>query len=117
MAKRVNSVAIPIVPDLAFVTKWEPKPDRTMQVDFEGISFRYAILDDKPAPLCQMVMPYGHNELRWVTRGGHMAHQYLTKDEPVLYRFAGDEDWNWLSLNTYKDCLRYNSEKLECQKE
>ena len=111
---RVVSTPYPMVPDLAFVLNWEPKPDRTMQVDFEGVSFRYSILDDKPAPLCQMVMPSHGGELRWVTRSGQQAHQYLTKKDPFLYRREGDTEWRWLSLKTYKDCLRYDSDVKKC---
>ena len=114
LLSRANSNSLPRVPDLIFVLNWGPQPDRTMQVDFEGASFRYSILDDKPAPLCQMVMPTREGELRWVTRSGQQAHQYLTKREPFLYRVAGDTEWRWFSLKTYRDCLRYDSDEKPC---
>ncbi len=114
LLSRENSISSPTVPDLAYVVNWKPQPDRTMQVDFEGASFRYTILDDKPAPLCQMVMPTRDGELRWITRSGHQAHQYLTKKEPFLYREAGDTEWRWLSLKSYRDCLRYDSDEKKC---
>ena len=101
------------MPSLDMVLDWNPMPDRTLQVDFEGIAFRYHILDDKPAPNCQMVVKLPHNELRWVTRPNQQAHQYLTKAEPFLYKRAGDSEWLWLSLKTYKDCP-WNT--VECQK-
>jgi hypothetical protein len=106
----------PNVPPLEMALDWKPMPDRTMQVDFEGVSFRYEILDEKPAPHCSSVLRLPHNELRWVTRPSNQAHQYLTKGEPLLYRRFGDTEWLWLSLKTYKDCVKYDSDKLECKK-
>lgn len=108
--------SFPKVPPLEMALNWEPMPDRTLQVDFEEVSFRYEILDDKPAPSCQMVLRLPYEELRWVTRPSQQAHQYLTKAEPTLYKMNGDNEWLWLSLKTYKDCINYDWDKLQCRK-
>ena len=102
---------LPVVPPFQEMLDWRPQPDRTMEVVFPGVSFRYSILDYKPAPNCQAVVEVvGTKELRWVTHAGIFAHQYLTRNSPMLFKRAGEAEWHWLNIKTY--------EEIEpCQKE
>lgn len=98
------SYELPGVPDFEEMLDWKPKPDRTIEVTFENVSFRYSILDWKPAPDCQAVTENTRTqELRWVTHSGMHAHQYLTKNTPMLYRKRDSAQWYWLNLKTYKE--------------
>ena len=104
--KAVNSDihAISRLPPFEEMLDWKPKPDRTIEVTFENVSFRYSILDWKPAPDCQAVTENTRTkELRWVTHSGMHAHQYLTKNKPMLYKKRGSAEWYWLNLKTYKE--------------
>ena len=95
---------LPKVPPFEEMLDWRPQPDRTMEVVFPGISFRYSILDYKPAPNCQAVVEMvGTKELRWVTNAGIFAHQYLTRNSPMLFKRAGEAEWHWLNIKTYKE--------------
>ena len=99
---------MPVVPPFEQATGWYPLPDRTLLVEFDGIAFRYQILDNKPAPHCQAVvqLPRSQNhELRWITQG-FINHQYLTTGTPSFYKELGNEEWLWGSIRTYQeDCL------------
>ena len=95
---------LPELPPFEEMLDWKPKQDRTIEVTFPDISFRYSILDWKPAPECQAVSAMPETEeLRWVTHAGMFAHQYLTKNTPTLYKRRGSSEWYWLSLKTYKE--------------
>ena len=95
---------LPKVPPFTEMLDWKPQPDRTMEVVFPGISFRYSILDYKPAPGCQAVVEIvGTKELRWVTHSGLFAHQYLTRNTPMFFKRAGEAQWHWLNMKTYKE--------------
>jgi hypothetical protein len=101
---RSGSDELPKVPPFEEMLDWRPQPDRTMEVVFPGIRFRYSILDFKPAPSCQAVVEMvGTKELRWVTHAGIFAHQYLTKNTPMLFKRAGEGQWHWLNLKTYRE--------------
>lgn len=103
-ATKGGSYELPKVPPFETMLDWQPQPDRTMEVVFPGISFRYSILDYKPAPGCQAVVEMvGTKELRWVTSSGMFAHQYLTKNTPMLFKRAGEVEWHWLNIRTYKE--------------
>ena len=98
------SYELPKVPPFEEMLDWRPQPDRTMEVVFPGIRFRYSILDYKPAPGCQAVVEMvGTKELRWVTNSGMFAHQYLTRNTPMLFKRAGEAQWHWLNIKTYKE--------------
>ena len=102
--REAKSSELPVVPLFEEMLGWEPQPDRTMEVTFPGISFRYSILDWKPAPNCQAVVEMvGTKELRWVTHAGIFAHQYLTKNTPMLFKREGEGQWHWLNMKTYKE--------------
>jgi len=104
MVAKGRSYELPIVPPFEEMLDWRPQPDRTMEVVFDGISFRYSILDFKPAPDCQAVVEMvGTNELRWVTNSGMFAHQYLTRNTPMLFKKEGEAEWHWLNIKTYKE--------------
>ena len=100
----VRSEELPVVPPFEEMLDWKPQPDRTMEVSFPGISFRYSILDWKPAPHCQAVLEMvGTKEIRWVTHSGMFAHQYLTRNTPMFFKRAGEAQWHWLNMKTYKE--------------
>jgi len=104
MVAKGRSYELPKVPPFTEMLDWKPQPDRTMEVVFPGISFRYSILDYKPAPGCQAVVEIvGTKELRWVTHAGIFAHQYLTKNTPMFFKRAGEAQWHWLNMKTYKE--------------
>ena len=94
---------MPKVPPFERAIEWNPLPDRTLLVVFDNISFRYQIVDSKPAPDCQSVLrlssKYNH-QLRWIT-DGFMNHQYLTKGDPSFYKYTRNRDWLWMSIKTY----------------
>lgn len=99
-----KSGELPIVPPFTEMLNWEPQPDRTMEVTFPGIAFRYSILDWKPAPLCEAVLPLVRTkEIRWVTHAGIHAHQYLTRNSPMMFKREGEAEWHWVNLKTYKE--------------
>ena len=103
-AAKGGSYALPKVPPFEEMLDWRPQPDRTMEVVFPGISFRYSILEYKPAPDCQAVVEMvGTKELRWVTNSGMFAHQYLTRNTPMLFKRAGEVEWHWLNIKTYEE--------------
>jgi len=112
--KEARSNELPKVPLFEEMLNWEPRPDRTMEVTFPGISFRYSILEWKPAPSCQAVVEMvGTKELRWVTHAGMFAQQYLTRNTPMLFKREGEAQWHWLNIKTYKEiepCL-----KVDCR--
>jgi len=93
----------PKVPPFEQAIEWHPLPDRTLLVIFDNISFRYQIVDSKPAPDCQSVLrlssKYNH-QLRWVT-DGFINHQYLTKGDPSFYKYTRNSEWLWMSIKTY----------------
>ena len=98
------SYELPTVPPFQEMLDWQPKPDRTLEVTFPDVSFRYSILDWKPAPNCQAVIEdVGAKELKWVTHAGFFAHRYLTKSTPMLYKIRGEAQWYWLNLKTYEE--------------
>ena len=104
MIVEARSEGLPVVPPFEEMLDWRPHPDRTMEVLFPGISFRYSILDFKPAPNCQAVVEVvGTKELRWVTHSGLFAHQYLTRNTPMFFKRAGEAEWHWLNIKTYKE--------------
>ena len=94
---------MPKVPPFEQAIEWNPLPDRTLLVVFDNISFRYQIVDSKPAPDCQSVLrlssKYNH-QLRWIT-DGFINHQYLTKGDPSFYKYTRNRDWLWMSIKTY----------------
>ena len=95
---------LPVVPPFQEMLGWGPNPDRTMEVSFPGISFRFSILDWKPAPGCQAVKEMvGLEELRWVTHAGFFSHQYLTKSYPMAFKREGESEWHWMNTKTYKE--------------
>ena len=99
-----GSYELPKVPPFEEMLDWKPQPDRTMEVVFPSISFRYSILDYKPAPSCQAVLEVvGTKELRWVSHSGLFAYQYLTRNTPMLFKRAGEAEWHWLNIKTYKE--------------
>lgn len=103
-AVKGGSYELPVVPPFEEMLDWRPQPDRTMEVVFDGISFRYSILDYQPAPGCQAVVEIiGTKELRWVTHSGLFAHQYLTRNTPMFFKRAGEAEWHWLNMKTYKE--------------
>lgn len=96
---------------------WSPLPDRTLVVSFEGIQYRFEILEWEPAPDCAAVSKVAEtDELRWVTRAGWFAHEYFTRAEPVAIKRAGDPDWSWILKRTARICIQYDYEKLKCVK-
>ena len=104
MIAKGRSYELHKVPPFTEMLDWKPQPDRTMEVVFPGISFRYSILDYKPAPGCQAVVEMvGTKELRWVTHSGLFAHQYLTRNTPMFFKRAGEAQWHWLNMKTYKE--------------
>jgi hypothetical protein len=93
-----------VVPPLEQMVRWFPERDRTLVVAFPDISYRYEILDWKPAPSCQAVTEMvSTKELRWITHAGWMAHQYLTRSEPMAFKRPGDGEWHWMSKQTFKE--------------
>ena len=105
-----KSYELPVVPPFQEMLGWGPNPDRTMEVEFPGVSFRYSILDWKPAPGCQAVKEMvGMEELRWVTHAGFFSHQYLTRSYPMAFKREGESEWHWMNTKTYKEkepCLK-----------
>ena len=102
--RSVRSGELPFIPPYTEMVSWQPQSDRTLEVAFENVSFRYSILDNKPAPNCQAVTELvGQKEIRWVKNTGFFAHQYLTRSAPMMYRWTGEADWNRMNLKTYKE--------------
>ena len=98
------SYELPTVPSFKKMLGWKPKPDRTLEVAFPGVSFRYEILAWQPAPNCQAVSKMRNGrELRWVTHAGWYAHEYLTKNKPVMFKKEGETVWYWLNIKTFKE--------------
>ena len=99
-----KSEELPKIPLFEEMLGWQPQADRTMEVVFPGIRFRYSILDFKAAPGCQAVveMPLTE-ELRWVTQAGMLASQYLTRSHPMAFKRDGDAIWHWMNIKTYKE--------------
>ena len=94
---------MPGVPPFEQAIEWYPLPDRTLLVRFENVSFRYQIVDSKPAPDCQAVLRLSskfNHQLRWIT-DGFINHQYLTKGDPSFYKEVKNEEWLWMSIKTY----------------
>ena len=103
-AKAISRNVLPVVPPFQEMLSWNPNPDRTMEVSFEGVSFRYSILDWKPSPDCQAVTEMvGMEELRWVTNAGFFSHQYLTRSYPMAFKREGEGEWHWMNVRTYKE--------------
>jgi len=103
-AKAISRNVLPVVPPFQEMLSWNPNPDRTMEVSFEGVSFRYSILDWKPSPDCQAVVEMvGRKELRWVTNAGFFSHQYLTRSYPMAFKREGEAEWHWMNVRTYKE--------------
>ena len=103
-AKAISRNGLPVVPPFQEMLSWNPNPDRTMEVSFEGVSFRYSILDWKPSPDCQAVVEMvGRKELRWVTNAGFFSHQYLTRSYPMAFKREGEAEWHWMNVRTYKE--------------
>ena len=103
-AKAISRNVLPVVPPFQEMLSWNPNPDRTMEVSFEGVSFRYSILDWKPSPDCQAVTEMvGMEELRWVTNAGFFSHQYLTRSYPMAFKREGEAEWHWMNVRTYKE--------------
>ena len=102
--KETKSEELPVVPNYQKILEWGPLPDGTMEVVYQGIRFRYSILDWKPAPRCQAVLEIvGEKRLRWVTHIGMFAHQYLTTSFPMAFKRDGDGEWHWMNLKTYEE--------------
>ena len=103
-AKAISRNVLPVVPPFQEMLSWNPNPDRTMEVSFEGVSFRYSILDWKPSPDCQAVVEMvGRKELRWVTNAGFFSHQYLTRSYTMAFKREGEAEWLWMNVRTYKE--------------
>ena len=97
----IEAGELPEVPGFEKIIAWEPERDRSMVVEFEGIRFKYEILDWKEAPQCQTVSQIPQGELRWVTHSGFFAHEYFTRDKPVAFQRPGNPEWQWMSKKTY----------------
>ena len=103
-AKAISRNCLPVVQPFQERRSWNPNPERTMEVSFEGVSFRYSILDWKPSPDCQAVVEMvGRKELRWVTNAGFFSHQYLTRSYPMAFKREGEAEWHWMNVRTYKE--------------
>ena len=104
LMKDAKSNELPKVPPFSKMLYWKPQPDRTMEVGFPGVAFRYSILDWKPAPRCAAVIELVRTpEIRWVTHAGVHAQQYLTSNSPMLFKKEGESEWHWVNLRTYKE--------------
>jgi len=105
------------VPPFNELLDWGPAPDRTMVVSYPGISYRYSILAWGPASGCNAVVEVDKtDELRWLTRSGWFAHEYLTKRTPMAYKIEGTSEWIWMSKKTHRLCVEYDYIKLKCKK-
>ena len=39
----------------------------------------------------------------WGTHSGWFDHQYLTRNTPMFFKRAGEAQWHWLNMKTYKE--------------
>ena len=99
----VMAQEIPMVPSFDKMLAWGPARDRSMVVAFDGVKFKYEILDWHESNDCKTVVKAENNELKWITHVGYFSHEYRTKDKPIAYQFAGDKLWRWVGKKTYKE--------------
>ncbi len=82
-----------------FLQSWEPLPDRTVALNFNGVSFRHRILEQMAVEDCKGVKINNDDTISLLTHIGNNAFRYKIDDKPEFYKLDGGE-WKWFGEKT-----------------
>jgi hypothetical protein len=89
----------PTEPNIDLMISWEPLSDRTMVLNYEGLSFRHNIIDHKAINHCKEISVNKDGTTTLLTHIGNNAYEYILITAPEFYRI-GTDDWEWIGIRT-----------------
>ena len=90
---------MPKEPEMYLLQSWEALPDRTVALNFDGVSFRHSILDHKRAKDCKGVTVNDDGTISLLTHIGDNVFRYELNGKPEFYKIDGGE-WKWVGEKT-----------------
>ena len=96
----------PKEPGIELILSWEPLPDRTVVINFEGVSFRHNIIEHKPANGCKSAVVNEDGTITLLTHIGNNAYQYILTVSPEFYRI-GTNNWEWAGERTGQEYAKW----------
>lgn len=89
----------PTEPKLEFMLDWKPLTDGSVAIEFEGLSFRHQVINNRAIKHCRSFEINDDGTITLRTHIGNNVYEYLIVGLPEFFRI-GNNDWEWLDKRT-----------------